>query len=187
MARRQLWQRRASQCSQCRQANAAIWRPLAGLRGHLATIWVCCEDMRADAALRMQGDVRKADDTARCIQQTLERFQRLDILVNCAAGNFLVSAAAACILSCPWALGSCRGLQAAACTLTQLSSCYAELRATDKVVRSGWNQLLARAGRSSGPDAQWLPHCDGDRRAGHLRSQPRSLPRAQQEPCWLHY
>ena len=39
-----------------------------------------------------QGDVRKSDDTAKCVQQTLDKFQRLDILVNCAAGNFLVSA-----------------------------------------------------------------------------------------------
>ena len=41
--------------------------------------------------LGLQGDVRKPDDTTRCVQQTLDRFGRLDVLVNCAAGNFLVS------------------------------------------------------------------------------------------------
>ena len=46
--------------------------------------------------------MRKPEHSAACVQQTLERFQRLDILVNCAAGNFLVSlqAAAAALSVC---------------------------------------------------------------------------------------
>ena len=44
----------------------------------------------------LQGDVRKPEHSAACVQQALERFQRLDILVNCAAGNFLVSLLPAC-------------------------------------------------------------------------------------------
>jgi NAD(P)-dependent dehydrogenase (short-subunit alcohol dehydrogenase family) len=40
--------------------------------------------------LRAQGDVRKADDCERWVREAVGRFGRLDILVNCAAGNFLV-------------------------------------------------------------------------------------------------
>lgn len=39
----------------------------------------------------LQGDIRKEADVKKWVQQTLERHDRLDILVNCAAGNFLVS------------------------------------------------------------------------------------------------
>lgn len=39
----------------------------------------------------VQGDVRKAEDVVRWVQQTTDTFGRLDILVNCAAGNFLVT------------------------------------------------------------------------------------------------
>ena len=49
-------------------------------------VLVCCQ-----AVTCVQGDVRKPEHSAACVQQALERFQRLDILVNCAAGNFLVS------------------------------------------------------------------------------------------------
>jgi len=42
--------------------------------------------------LGAQGDVRKAEDVVRWVQQTTDTFGRLDILVNCAAGNFLASA-----------------------------------------------------------------------------------------------
>jgi len=34
--------------------------------------------------------VRKADDCERWVREAVGRFGRLDILVNCAAGNFLV-------------------------------------------------------------------------------------------------
>jgi len=38
--------------------------------------------------------VRKADDCVRWAEETAEHFGRLDILVNCAAGNFLAAAEA---------------------------------------------------------------------------------------------
>ena len=43
-------------------------------------------------ACLFQGDVRSYADCERAVQQTLARFGRLDILVNCAAGNFLATA-----------------------------------------------------------------------------------------------
>ena len=39
----------------------------------------------------VQGDVRRAEDTDRMVEETVKKFGGLDILVNCAAGNFLVS------------------------------------------------------------------------------------------------
>lgn len=50
-----------------------------------------------DASLDLQaigfvGDVRKQDDAARVLDSTVKHFGRLDILVNAAAGNFLVAA-----------------------------------------------------------------------------------------------
>jgi len=39
-----------------------------------------------------QGDVRKYEDCERAVRETVARFGRLDILVNCAAGNFLATA-----------------------------------------------------------------------------------------------
>eukprot|EP01098_Paradermamoeba_levis_P011446 TRINITY_DN489_c0_g1_i1.p1 TRINITY_DN489_c0_g1~~TRINITY_DN489_c0_g1_i1.p1 ORF type:complete len:300 (-),score=109.44 TRINITY_DN489_c0_g1_i1:114-974(-) len=43
-------------------------------------------------AAGFQGDVRKEEDGAAVVQQTLSLFGKIDILVNCAAGNFLCSA-----------------------------------------------------------------------------------------------
>ncbi|KAK9818709.1 hypothetical protein WJX74_000456 [Apatococcus lobatus] len=43
-------------------------------------------------ALGVQGDVRKPDNCQEWIKQGVAKFGRLDILVNCAAGNFLVPA-----------------------------------------------------------------------------------------------
>lgn len=40
----------------------------------------------------LQGDVRSPDDAKRVIGEITQRFGALDILVNCAAGNFLVAA-----------------------------------------------------------------------------------------------
>lgn len=37
-----------------------------------------------------QGDVRKNADTERWVQDAVARFGHLDIVINCAAGNFLV-------------------------------------------------------------------------------------------------
>lgn len=42
----------------------------------------------------LQGDVRKADDCARWAEETARHFGGVDILVNCAAGNFLAAAEA---------------------------------------------------------------------------------------------
>ncbi|XVF68381.1 hypothetical protein PTKIN_Ptkin10aG0201100 [Pterospermum kingtungense] len=43
-------------------------------------------------AIGLEGDVRKDDDAARNVESTFNHFGRLDILVNAAAGNFLVPA-----------------------------------------------------------------------------------------------
>ncbi|XP_062115702.1 peroxisomal 2,4-dienoyl-CoA reductase [(3E)-enoyl-CoA-producing]-like [Humulus lupulus] len=43
------------------------------------------------SAVGFQGDVRKQEDAKRVVESTFEHFGRLDILVNSAAGNFLVS------------------------------------------------------------------------------------------------
>lgn len=40
----------------------------------------------------MQGDVRKPEDCQRWADETVAQLGRLDILVNCAAGNFLAAA-----------------------------------------------------------------------------------------------
>ncbi|XP_073302217.1 peroxisomal 2,4-dienoyl-CoA reductase [(3E)-enoyl-CoA-producing]-like isoform X2 [Primulina huaijiensis] len=43
-------------------------------------------------AVGFEGDVRKQEDARRVVEATVERFGKLDILVNAAAGNFLVAA-----------------------------------------------------------------------------------------------
>ncbi|KAJ0082641.1 hypothetical protein Patl1_12266 [Pistacia atlantica] len=43
-------------------------------------------------AIGLEGDVRKRDDAVKVIESTVKHFGRLDILVNAAAGNFLVPA-----------------------------------------------------------------------------------------------
>ncbi|XVF46029.1 hypothetical protein PTKIN_Ptkin02bG0255300 [Pterospermum kingtungense] len=48
--------------------------------------------MASQYAIGVDGDVRKEDDAARTVESTFKRFGRLDILVNAAAGNFLVPA-----------------------------------------------------------------------------------------------
>ncbi|KAL5543722.1 hypothetical protein UlMin_007506 [Ulmus minor] len=42
-------------------------------------------------AVGFEGDVRKPEDAKRVVESTFQRFGRLDILVNAAAGNFLVN------------------------------------------------------------------------------------------------
>lgn len=42
-------------------------------------------------AIGFQGDVRKPEDVKRVVESTFQHFGRIDILVNAAAGNFLVS------------------------------------------------------------------------------------------------
>ena len=43
-------------------------------------------------AVGFQGDVRRKEDAERVVELTIQEFGRLDILVNNAAGNFLVAA-----------------------------------------------------------------------------------------------
>ncbi|CAA2988101.1 Hypothetical predicted protein [Olea europaea subsp. europaea] len=43
-------------------------------------------------AVGFEGDVRKREDAKRVVKETVKHFGKLDILVNAAAGNFLVSA-----------------------------------------------------------------------------------------------
>ncbi|KAK4434692.1 Peroxisomal 2,4-dienoyl-CoA reductase [Sesamum alatum] len=43
-------------------------------------------------AMGFEGDVRKREDAQRVVEATVKQFGKLDILVNAAAGNFLVSA-----------------------------------------------------------------------------------------------
>ena len=43
-------------------------------------------------AVGLEGDVRKREDAIRVLESTIKHFGRLDILVNAAAGNFLVAA-----------------------------------------------------------------------------------------------
>ncbi|XP_021299501.1 peroxisomal 2,4-dienoyl-CoA reductase-like [Herrania umbratica] len=43
-------------------------------------------------AVGFEGDVRKQEDARRVVESTFKHFGRIDILVNAAAGNFLVSA-----------------------------------------------------------------------------------------------
>ncbi|XP_059666716.1 peroxisomal 2,4-dienoyl-CoA reductase [(3E)-enoyl-CoA-producing]-like [Cornus florida] len=43
-------------------------------------------------AVGFEGDVRKQEDARRVVESTIKHFGRIDILVNAAAGNFLVSA-----------------------------------------------------------------------------------------------
>ncbi|EEF38739.1 peroxisomal 2,4-dienoyl-CoA reductase [(3E)-enoyl-CoA-producing] [Ricinus communis] len=42
-------------------------------------------------AIGLEGDVRKKDDAVKILESTVRHFGRLDILVNAAAGNFLVA------------------------------------------------------------------------------------------------
>ncbi|KAK9267848.1 hypothetical protein L1049_010284 [Liquidambar formosana] len=44
------------------------------------------------SAIGLEGDVRKRDDAVRVLESTIKHLGRLDILVNAAAGNFLVPA-----------------------------------------------------------------------------------------------
>lgn len=40
----------------------------------------------------MEGDVRKREDAVRVVNSVVEQLGRLDILINAAAGNFLIAA-----------------------------------------------------------------------------------------------
>ncbi|CAI5706889.1 unnamed protein product [Peronospora effusa] len=45
-----------------------------------------------DACMFVQGDVRSTESADNCVQQVVDRFGKLDVLVNSAAGNFLALA-----------------------------------------------------------------------------------------------
>lgn len=78
-------------------------RTAAGLHGCIVVITGRRQQVLDDAvatlsaagvtAAALQGDVRSADACAGWVADVLSRFGRLDVLVNCAAGNFLANAA----------------------------------------------------------------------------------------------
>ena len=53
---------------------------------------VCRELGKFGTAVAVSGDVRKAEDCKAAVQVATDKFGRLDILINGAAGNFLASA-----------------------------------------------------------------------------------------------
>ncbi|ONK80472.1 uncharacterized protein A4U43_C01F18080 [Asparagus officinalis] len=55
------------------------------IRLHVTGGWV------HDKATGLEGDVRKQEDTARVLGTTVKHFRKLDILVNGATSNFLIS------------------------------------------------------------------------------------------------
>ncbi|KAJ0017824.1 hypothetical protein Pint_12135 [Pistacia integerrima] len=72
-----------------------FWTPLFQLSTLLASLYCSFPLLVKDLdfrAIGLEGDVRKRDDAVRVIESTVKHFGRLDILVNAAAGNFLVPA-----------------------------------------------------------------------------------------------
>ncbi|TKY68584.1 Peroxisomal 2,4-dienoyl-CoA reductase [Spatholobus suberectus] len=65
---------------------------LMGRRKQILQSAVSVLQSLAIPAVGFEGDVRKQEDAARVVESTFKRFGRIDILVNAAAGNFLVSA-----------------------------------------------------------------------------------------------
>ncbi|EOX96892.1 Peroxisomal 2,4-dienoyl-CoA reductase isoform 2 [Theobroma cacao] len=63
---------------------------IMGRRKHVIDSAVAA--LHSQGAIGLEGDVRKDDDAARVVESTFKHFGRLDILVNAAAGNFLVPA-----------------------------------------------------------------------------------------------
>ncbi|XP_068320605.1 peroxisomal 2,4-dienoyl-CoA reductase [(3E)-enoyl-CoA-producing]-like [Pyrus communis] len=61
-----------------------------GRRKHVIDSAVQALRSQGISAIGFEGDVRKRDDAARVLESTVKHFGRLDILVNAAAGNFLV-------------------------------------------------------------------------------------------------
>lgn len=53
-----------------------------------------CQSLQAQGinAVGMQGDVRSTEACEKWVADILSRFGRLDVLINCAAGNFLATA-----------------------------------------------------------------------------------------------
>ncbi|XP_022762633.1 peroxisomal 2,4-dienoyl-CoA reductase-like isoform X1 [Durio zibethinus] len=65
---------------------------IMGRRKHVLDSAVAALHSHGIPAVGIEGDVRKEDDVARTVESTFKHFGRLDILVNAAAGNFLVPA-----------------------------------------------------------------------------------------------
>lgn len=65
---------------------------IMGRRKHVLDSAVSALESLGIHAIGIQGDVRKREDAARVIEATITQFGKLDILVNAAAGNFLVPA-----------------------------------------------------------------------------------------------
>jgi hypothetical protein len=132
--------------------------------------------------LRQQGDVRKSADSERWVRETVAKFGRLDILVNCAAGNFLVrhSLGIRMLLCEPiWA-----GLQAlegpVACSGAVILACWcAHVLVCLEHKKCRQDRLfcfLPWAGVSGGAEREWLPDCDGNRHGRYLRHVTRGIP-----------
>lgn len=65
---------------------------LMGRRKHVLDAAVIALHEGGFQAAGFQGDVRKKEDASQVVASTIQRFGRMDILVNNAAGNFLVAA-----------------------------------------------------------------------------------------------
>lgn len=65
---------------------------IMGRRKHVLDSAVSALQSLGIHAIGIEGDVRKREDAARVIETTITQFGKLDILVNAAAGNFLVPA-----------------------------------------------------------------------------------------------
>ncbi|XP_052177098.1 peroxisomal 2,4-dienoyl-CoA reductase [(3E)-enoyl-CoA-producing]-like [Diospyros lotus] len=64
---------------------------IMGRRNHVLDAAVSTLRSLSIPAIGFEGDVRKQEDAKRVVESTVKHFGRLDILVNAAAGNFLVS------------------------------------------------------------------------------------------------
>lgn len=65
---------------------------IMGRRKHVLDAAVASLESRGIKAIAVEGDVRKKEDASRAVETTVRELGRLDILVNGAAGNFLVAA-----------------------------------------------------------------------------------------------
>ncbi|GLT32817.1 hypothetical protein SLA2020_074560 [Shorea laevis] len=65
---------------------------IMGRRKHVLDSAVSTLRSHGIPAIGIEGDVRNRDDAVRAVESTIQQFGRLDILVNAAAGNFLVPA-----------------------------------------------------------------------------------------------
>ncbi|KAG0471267.1 hypothetical protein HPP92_015813 [Vanilla planifolia] len=65
---------------------------IMGRRKHVLDAAVDVLRSQGIRAIGVEGDVRKQEDAAKVVESTVKNFGKLDILVNGAAGNFLVAA-----------------------------------------------------------------------------------------------